>query len=463
MPGEWQRYPVSELIEQGALVIGDGYRAKNTELSRCGLPFARAQNIDAGFDFEGADCFPEEALAKVGNKMSQPGDVVFTSKGTVGRFAFVRPDTPRFVYSPQLCFWRSLDHCRLVPHWLFYWMQGREFFEQYKGVAGQTDMADYVSLRDQRGMSITAPGPDNQRAIAHILGTLDDKIEVNRRLGETLEAMARAIFTSWFVDFDPVRAKSSGEAPDAICRRLRLTPDLLALFPDRFQDSELGEIPERWEASTLAEQAERCGGVIQTGPFGSQLHASDYLAGGVPVVMPQDMQNRRVCTTRVARIAEEDASRLSRHRLQPGDVVYSRRGDVERHAVITVREAGWLCGTGCLLVRLGPAWPSPTYLSLALDQPLTRNWISRHAVGATMPNLNTAILGNVPMLLPSDSLIRAFDASVSVLAGERNALDLEGESLASLRDTLLPKLISGELRVAIDGPVSTNGQEEMSC
>jgi type I restriction enzyme S subunit len=124
-------------------VINDGYRAKNSELSNKGIPFARAQNINNGFRFDAADRFPEERLDRVGAKVSQEGDVVFTSKGTVGRFAFVRSDTPRFVYSPQLCFWRSLDRDLIDPRWLFYWMQSREFLIQYSGVAGQTDMAEY--------------------------------------------------------------------------------------------------------------------------------------------------------------------------------------------------------------------------------------------------------------------------------------------------------------------------------
>ena len=102
----WQLHQVSDLITNGILFIGDGYRAKNEELSPWGLPFARAGNVNDGFQFKNADCFPEENLDKVGNKVSMPGDVVFTSKGTVGRFAFVRQETPRFIYSPQLCFWR---------------------------------------------------------------------------------------------------------------------------------------------------------------------------------------------------------------------------------------------------------------------------------------------------------------------------------------------------------------------
>ncbi|MBA3904153.1 MAG: hypothetical protein C0522_10870, partial [Rhodocyclaceae bacterium] len=135
MAGEWAQHQVSKLIEHGALIIGDGYRAKNSELTDFGLPFARAGNINAGFLFSDADCFPEENLNLVGNKVSQPGDVVFTSKGTVGRFAFVRPDTPKFIYSPQLCFWRSVDRELIDPRFLSFWMSGREFFIQFKGVA----------------------------------------------------------------------------------------------------------------------------------------------------------------------------------------------------------------------------------------------------------------------------------------------------------------------------------------
>ena len=95
-------------------------------------------------------------------------------------------------------------------------------------------------------LPILRPPLDDQRVIAHILGTLDDKIDLNRRMNETLEAMARAIFKSWFVDFDPVRAKASGEPSESICRRLGLTPELLACFPDSLQDSELGQIPAGW-------------------------------------------------------------------------------------------------------------------------------------------------------------------------------------------------------------------------
>src|SRR5260370_30200777 len=244
MPVEWQRHEVADLIAGDQLVVGDGYRAKNEELGNQGLPFARAGNINEGLQFVDADRFPVENLGRVGNKVSQPGDVVFTSKGTVGRFAFVRIDTPQFVYSPQLCFWRSLNQDLIDSRFLYYWMHGREFYIQVKGVAGPTDMAGYVSLTDQRRMQITLPDIGEQRAIACILGTLDDRIDVNVRVNETLDSMARALFRSWFLDFDPVRAKVGGRLP-------ALAKEFGGLFPDEFDESDAEDCPKGWSFTTL--------------------------------------------------------------------------------------------------------------------------------------------------------------------------------------------------------------------
>ena len=139
--------PISKLIEEEKIFIGDGYRAKNEELSSSGIPFARAGNLNNGFQFENADCFPLENLQVVGNKRSKVGDVVFTSKGTIGRFGFVKNSTLEFVYSPQLCFWRSLDKNIINSAYLYYWMHSPFFLSQVAMVSGQTDMAPYVKFK----------------------------------------------------------------------------------------------------------------------------------------------------------------------------------------------------------------------------------------------------------------------------------------------------------------------------
>lgn len=158
--------------------------------------------------------------------------------------------------------------------------------------------------------------------------------------------------------------------------------------------------PCAWQRTTLGDIASRGGGHIQTGPFGSQLHASDYVSEGIPCVMPVNIGDNRLIREGIACISEDDAERLSKHILREGDIVYSRRGDVERRALVRATEDGWFCGTGCLKVRLGKGVIDPNYASYYLGHPEVREWIVRHAVGATMPNLNTSIMESIPVLLP---------------------------------------------------------------
>lgn len=176
-----------------------------------------------------------------------------------------------------------------------------------------------------------------------------------------------------------------------------------------------GEIPEHWEFTTLGEICQRGGGNIQTGPFGSQLHASDYVPVGVPSIMPTNIGENRIVEDGIVRITEEDANRLGQHRLRAGDIIYSRRGDVEKRALIREREEGWFCGTGCLKVRLGSGVVDPLFASLFLGHPAIREWIVRHAVGATMPNLNTSIMSAVPFALPPLSEQKAIAAVLGAL------------------------------------------------
>jgi len=170
-----------------------------------------------------------------------------------------------------------------------------------------------------------------------------------------------------------------------------------------------------WAWQPLGEVCHRGGGDIQTGPFGSQLHAADYVPFGVPSIMPQNISQDRVNTEGIARITPTDAERLSRYLLKPGDIVYSRRGDVERRALITEQENGWLCGTGCLRIRFGDGVVIPQFASYFLSHPASREWVVRHAVGATMPNLNTSILSALPFLLPPLHEQRAIAEVLGVL------------------------------------------------
>ncbi len=169
----------------------------------------------------------------------------------------------------------------------------------------------------------------------------------------------------------------------------------------------VGPVRADWEYTTLGAACERGGGDIQTGPFGSQLHASDYVPVGIPSIMPQNIGDNRIVEDGIARIRPADAQRLSRYLVRKGDIVYSRRGDVERRALVREQEDGWLCGTGCLRVRLGEKGVDPRYASFYLGHPSVREWVVRHAHGATMPNLNTSILAACPFVVPPQNEQRA--------------------------------------------------------
>ena len=152
----------------------------------------------------------------------------------------------------------------------------------------------------------------------------------------------------------------------------------------------------KWEEKTL----ENVSLNIQTGPFGSQLHQSDYSIEGIPVVMPKDLIGGKISEASIARVTEDHVKRLSRHVIESGDILYSRRGDVGRCAFAQQKEVGWLCGTGCLRVSINPAIADARFIFYQLQQASTVGWVEKHAVGATMLNLNTSILSAVPVNMP---------------------------------------------------------------
>lgn len=203
-------------------------------------------------------------------------------------------------------------------------------------------------------------------------------------------------------------------------------------------DALIGPVPAGWALLTLGEACALGGGDVQTGPFGSQLHASDYVSTGVPSIMPVNIGDNRLVEEGIARVREVDAERLTRHRVRTGDIVYSRRGDVERRALIRDREAGWLCGTGCLRIRFGDGHIDPTYASYYLGHPNVRAWIVRHAQGATMPNLNTSILSALPFVVPPIATQRRIGDILGTLddkieLNRRLAETLEGTARALFR------------------------------
>jgi type I restriction enzyme S subunit len=286
---------------------------------------------------------------------------------------------------------------------------------------------------------IPIPYPTDQRerrAIAHILGTLDDKIELNRRMSETLEAMARALFKSWFVDFEPVRAKMEGR-----WRPGESLPGLPAhlydLFPNRLVPSELGEIPEGWEVQPYTAMVDVIGGGTP------KTSVSEYWDGDIPWFSVADAPaNHQVWVMDTQRTISRAGLEASSAKILPvGTTVLSARGTVGRLALVGIPMAmNQSCyGLRGKIDRLGFFTYFATRQVVSLLQQRTH--------GSVFDTITRDTLATVDVIVPPAAFIEAFENCVLPIMGRLRHGLVESRTLAQLRDTLLPKLISGELRV----------------
>jgi len=272
------------------------------------------------------------------------------------------------------------------------------------------------------------PAPDEQRAIAAFLdretARIDSLIEKKRRQIELLQEKRSALISHGVIN---------GLNPNA-----------------KMKDSGiewLGMVPAHWEVMTLGRIAED----LQTGPFGSQLHAADYVEGGIPVINPANLQDGGIVPDGGCTISEEKFTQLIRHRLTEGDVVFARRGEMGRCAMVTKTSEGFLCGTGSLRVRLNGGIAYPRYVSLFLCIPGVRDHLLLESVGSTMDNLNTGILARTPVAVPPKAEQIAIAEYVTVQTGRIKAItEMVVESMNTLREyrtALVSAAVTGKIDV----------------
>ena len=361
-------------------------------------------------------------LSRLQQHTLRPKDLVITRSGRIGTAALFNGFRLPVLPGAFLIRFRLKTD---VAEPLFY----RYFFNSRAGQELLTSVAtgsvqQNLNITSVHGLEVPVPPLADQRAIAHILGTLDDKIELNRRMNETLERQARALFKSWFVDFDPVRAKMSGEPPESICQRLGLTPDLLALFPDRLIDSELGEIPEGWSASTLGshieifdskrvplsnrEREKRKGIYPYYGATSVMDHVDDFIFDGIYVLIGED-----------------------------GSVVKENGEPFLQY----VWGKFWVNNHAHVLQAKKPV--SNEHLLLMLKQTNVASFVT----GAVQLKISQGNLKRIPFVSATEPLIKNFAKIIAPLFDMIRAREDEIKILIEERDALLPKLLSGELRV----------------
>lgn len=284
--------------------------------------------------------------------------------------------------------------------------------------------------------------------IRHMYELIEFQKPEQSKVAEVISTVDRAIEQTEMLIAKQQRIKT-GLIQDLLTCGIDEHGNLRSEQTHEFKDSPLGRIPMEWEVATLGAMLKRARGHIQTGPFGSQLHAHEYVHEGTPVIMPQDILNGSISTSVIARIPEKRANELRRHRLLPNDVVFSRRGDLSRAAGIGEREAGWICGTGCFLLRVPPDVIDSTWLVNVYRHHHVQRQVETNAVGSTMPSLNNAVMENLTIAFPKTDeqheIVRLCDAAADGIASTCDQL----AKMRALKRGLMRDLLTGNRRVAV--------------
>ncbi len=431
---EWTQTTLGAIVAKEGFGLVDGPFGSNLPASsytESGIPIIRGSNLTLGTSRFRADDFvfvSHDTAERLARSLCRPFDIVFTKKGTLGQTGLIPEGGLYDLYllsSNQMKL--TVDRRIADPLFIYYFVSSPASTEKIIRDSEATGVPK-TNVTYLREFSIALPPLPEQRAIAHILGTLDDKIELNRRMNETLEAIARALFKSWFVDFVPVRAKMESRDPG-------LPKHIADLFPNSFEDSELGEIPKKWRVEEVGNIAEINARTLSRT---DALDLIDYIE--ISEVIRGEIAN-------VARYKTGTEPSRARRRLSHGDTVLSTvRPDREAHFLCLNPPKTFIASTGFAV--LTPREGDWAFLYTALTRREIGEELGRLADGGAYPAVRPETMGSLRVVVPAHRRIYvAFEKLARPLL-ERSAQNrAEGKTLAALRDTLLSKLISGDLRI----------------
>ncbi|MBQ6656533.1 MAG: restriction endonuclease subunit S [Ottowia sp.] len=400
------------------------YRGKTPRKTDFGIPLITAKVVKSGHIGKLDEFIPEEDY-ETWMKRGYPeiGDVVLTTEAPLGEVAQIK--FLPVALAQRIVTLRGKQGV-LDSGYLLYLMQSQEMQEKLLSRSSGTTVIG-IKQRELRKIEVALPSVSEQRAIAHILGTLDDKIELNRRQSETLQEMARALFKAWFVDFEPVRAKMSGR-----WQRGQTLPGLPAhlwdLFPDRLVETEHGEVPQGWEVAMLKDEFDVTMG--QSPPGSTYNEAGE----GLPFYQGRAdfsfrFPKKRVYCTAPTRLAKA------------GDTLVSVRAPV---GDINMAAEDCAIGRGVAAVRHKTGNLSYTYHFMnAIADKLSQY----NAEGTVFGSINKKDFGAITHVKPSPEAIAEYGKLAGVWDSQIEICQLESHTLTALRDTLLPQLLSGALRV----------------
>lgn len=420
IPQTWQVAPLSDLTAGTTVTYGVVQPGANVT---DGIPMLRVNNF-RGFGLDTFDVLriAPEIESKYGRTRLRAGDVLITIVGSVGQVAIVPKGLEGWNIARAVALVRP--KVPSMARWIALFLRS-PVAQHALGVAANTTVQTTINLKDLKQLSVPIPPKEELEGIAATLSALDDKIALLRETNATLEAIAQALFKSWFVDFDPVRAKAEGRDPEGV------PPEVADLFPSEFEDSELGEIPKGWRVGKLGEISRN----LRVGAKPEEL-TDDTAYIGLEHMPRQS----------IALEDWESASKVEsgKSRFRKGQILFGKLRPYFHKVGIAPLDG--VCSTDILVIEpSSPAWHAVCvchYSSKALIEHATQ--LSN---GAKMPRTNWSDLANYRIVVPPDEVAQAFEDIVSPLLSRIPENVHGAKTLAETRDALLPRLMSGKLRI----------------
>jgi type I restriction enzyme S subunit len=425
--------------------VGDGAHSK-VKRQTSGVLYLTSKNIGRGqlklesFDFISNDdfekLFPSNSKA---TRRPQAGDVLIGIIGTFGN-AYVYKESDNFGFSSSIGILRP-DPTKVISNYLYYVITSQKFRALHENHDGGS-VQGYTNIPTIKKLKLPLPPVREQEKIADVLSILDDRIALLRETNATLEAIAQALFKSWFVDFDPVHAKQQGRAPEG------MDEATAALFPDSLEESELGLVPKGWQVSQIDEISEKVG----MGPFGSNIKVSTFVDEGVPVLNGKHVQHTLMEDLTFNFLSEAHAEKLKNSCVSAGDVVFTHRGTLGQVALVpdSSQYPKYMISQSQFFLRCDKSKMLPEWITYFFKSKNGQHLLLSNISQVGVPSIARPVshLRSIKLALPPIDLLQRFSEITASLHKKVIENRNQTETLVNIRETLLPFLISGQLRLS---------------
>ncbi len=420
---KWTESTLGQIVaeDSGLIQTGPfGSQLHESDYETDGIPVIMPKDIiDGRVDVKSVARVSEETAHRLDRHRLKPRTIVLPRRGEITKRAFIEDEQEGWLCGTG-CLKIELTGKLLVPEYLYYFMEQAHVVRWLEQHAVGTTMLN-LSAAIVSDLPVQYPDLDIQIAMAEVLSEYDDLIKNNRRRMTLLEDSARLLYREWFVN-----------------RR----------FPGHEHARIINGLPEGWSHTTIGDHVESGRISLQTGPFGTQLRASDYVEVGTPVINVRNIGYGDLRQDKLEFVPERVIERLSVHVLQAGDVVFGRKGAVDRHLLISPDQAGWMQGSDCIRLRSLSDSVCSLFLSFTFREESHKQWMLNQCGNkATMASLNQDVIARIPILDPPPNLLRDYREFVSSILTQIALLQRQSALAAKARDMLLPRFMAGEIPV----------------